>query len=477
MTTKIMCVVASAPQYRELREIVQILKGASNTQVTFVFDQLYPQISENTYASEALGDLVVEHHSMSTYPKITFPNVNWRQSARRVLNDLPVHIREPVYQLGRYAFYTSPLTYAYWQRKYEAKLSYCRSVLFEHNPDVVLLAVDAAYYDTGFWVHAAREKNIKTVLVPFAMADQITLAEERSQLVSNSTAIFTNWLTAKRHPEWCYDFDGRKILLMSGVQILAKIRLGLSFKNPWIYNNSHADCILLESDYALKQLADQGADISNCVVTGRSAHDELSKIATCRTFARNSLIEKYGFDSEKPIVLAAVTPDKFDSFGQQTEFSSYKDLIASWCRVLTSNDKIQILLSIHPSGTDEVVSQFQSQTIRILEEPLAEALPIVDLYVTDCSATCRLAAASGIPVIDYDLYRFDLAYNRVGSGLVSVKTNTDFLRVWNRVWDEPDWFNKLKSKQVRNSQAFGLLDGESGDRIRILILSLVENII
>src|SRR5690606_12148598 len=116
---------------------------------------------------------------------------------------------------------------------YKRHLQQCRRMLEDWNPAVVLLAVDAATYQSGSWIRAAREAGMPTALIPFAMADHHTLASERLPIPAYRVIGPASRYVAARYPQWATTFEGRNLLLLPAAQALAKQLAGTVEAQPW----------------------------------------------------------------------------------------------------------------------------------------------------------------------------------------------------------------------------------------------------
>jgi hypothetical protein len=468
---RVLCVVGSPPQLNELLDAVEALKQSVAVHCSVEFD-------DGFQPSPAQQDLLRNRgHVFNAPPPVNLPTTaspksDLRIALRRLLKPLPAPLVNWGIEAFRLIAYAQAAALPYWYRRYRGHLLASRQRLAELRPGVVLLAVDAAMYGTGAWIRAAREARIPSVLIPFAMADRHTLASERHPIPAYRVAGPTSRCLAARYPQWTHMFEGRKLVLLPAAQALGKQLAGTVEADPWTYNDSRADITLLESQHALEQLESDGAHSSRRIVTGRLAHDRLALARPGLIERRTALQQAHGLDPDLPLVVASVTPDKFAVYGAQTEFSSYREMLEFWVETMTGSRGCTVLASVHPSQPVETLGFLERPGFAISRQPLAEILPLAELFVVDCSATSRLAAASGIPVLDYDLYGFDLKFNQVGKGLVHVRSRAQFSAVWRDLWQKPDQLLELKAAQVSNASEFGVLDGGAGRRIAGAIIAL-----
>ncbi len=477
MNISLLCVVAAGPQTTELLEATQALNRSNPINASFLFEKEYETAEQHKSKLHGLGYHCINsdgsRYSVETAGSLqkVYKRKNWRDIARKWLKHLPDWLSNPLQQFIRYLMYTQIGAYPYWFLRYRLHLNRCSTFIESIKPNLILLAVDAAHYDSGSWIKASYNHCVPCVVIPFAMADKETLAEDRVNLIANNAVLPENWLLARLYPQWSYEYKTKKLVELPAAQAFSKQSLGIVMSHPWVYNASEANLILLESEYALDQLSEQGVELKNVIITGRVAHDEMYETMCQRDRLREKLVNDYGLNPDHPIVTAALTPDKFEIFGWRTEFKDYRSMVENWIEILVSENNIQILISVHPSDTQDNVRYLERSRVFFASEPLSRLIPLSDLYVTDCSATARIAAACGVPVLDYDLYQFNLKFNQVGDGLVYVNSKSDFEREWKNIWSEKDRLKELSALQSKKGGYYSLLDGGAEKRI---VTSLVE---
>jgi hypothetical protein len=480
MVNNVLCIVSSGPQTLEILSVVKVLDDNKFKCFDFLFEREYETAEQNREVLIKNGYNVYRSDGSESYTTNTnwsnnqSINYNYRAKFRTVLQKFPVWFSDSLTQLIRYILYTQLISFPYWYLRYRRHLQKCRSILKDKAPKMVILAVDAAHYDSGSWIKACYELGIPSVLIPFGMADKEALADDRVDLIANSCVLLENKLLGMLYPQWVYKYKGKRIVELPAAQALAKQMLSVVMNDPWTYNGSNANKILLESEFAKAQLLEQSKDLKNIEVTGRIAHDEIREVVFNREIIRNEIAKLYNFNSGKPIVTAALTPDKFAIFGHMTEFDDYITMIKFWVDVLSSGYDIQILISVHPSDSPENVRFLEKENVCLTSEPLTKLISISDIYVTDCSATSRLAVICGVPVMDYDLYRFNLKFNKVGDGLIYVDNKEDFIKEWKRIWRESGRLEELHAFQESKSSYFANLDGCAEKRISNCINNMMR---
>ncbi|HAU1853946.1 TPA: hypothetical protein JBJ57_14525, partial [Legionella pneumophila] len=100
--------------------------------------------------------------------------------------------------------------------------------------------------------------------------------------------------------------------------------------------------------------------------------------------------------------------------------------------------------------------------VKIFYGDIAEIIPLSAIYVSVCSATIRMAISCGIPVINYDLYRYEYDDYVDLKGVITVYNRAEFSSILEKLAKEPGFYAQIKEAQLRDSEKWGQLDGMAG---------------
>lgn len=92
-------------------------------------------------------------------------------------------------------------------------------------------------------------------------------------------------------------------------------------------------------------------------------------------------------------------------------------------------------------------------------------IPLCDLYVASISATIRSAIACGIPVINYDTFRYRYGDYLKADTVVHVEDAISFKDVLTRFCDDHAFSAEFVAKQQRVMRHWGLVDHAFPDRL------------
>jgi hypothetical protein len=184
---------------------------------------------------------------------------------------------------------------------------------------------------------------------------------------------------------------------------------------------------------------------------------------------------KYGWRADRPLILCGFPPDQYD--GTDTtryEFPDYDKLVEAWIESFRMlGNKANILIRPHPRVPVERLSGFEGANVKFTRQPTAELIPLCDLYVASISATIRWAIACGIPVINYDTFRYRYADYDSAPGVIGVEKLREFRSVMTRFVDDEKFADDLRERQRSVMDYWGQLDDGAGQRLSALILEAV----
>ncbi len=294
-------------------------------------------------------------------------------------------------------------------------------------PDVLILAKDSAYYSTTVFVQAARRLGVPSVVIPYDRADTETLAKDRLGHPDHVIRSRASRKVSAKFPAWVYTHEKQSLLLATPAMVVALEELGLAPQNPWGYNNSLCDKILLETEDDRRSLLMSGATPHQLEVVGAPYMDFLDELLSKRNWIRAKLCNDFGFNPEKPFVVASVSPNKISQRGDDCEFKSYHTLIERWSTALVRCLDCNLIYSLHPLTKHNEVRFIEDKGGKILNLPLEELIAASDLYVVDSSSTTRWALYAGVNVIDYDFYRYNLGFNSRLDGVNHITSYEEFV--------------------------------------------------
>jgi hypothetical protein len=361
-------------------------------------------------------------------------------------------------------------------RCFQEKKRFVKKILREQDPALVLLGGDMVGYDTSVYIQVAHQENIPVIIVPSSMSNGLEQAEAYYYHPEFNLQKWINRLAARLFPKWVFAHRGRRLLRVPGERVFVMECLGLSPPLPWIFNSGFADAIAIESERMRKYYLDCGIPDNQMKVTGSLADDVMVDILKRRQSLRKKFCLEYGLDPEKPILVSALPGDSLYMYGgrPQSDFKTYPELVKYWIQSIAKVKNYNVIVCLHPSVNIKDFQYIEDWGVKIAKSGTAEIVPLSDLYVASVSSTIRWAIACGIPVINYDVYRYHYTDYVDLKGVIAVEKKKDFEFVLNKITQDTRFYKQKKEEQELSASQWGLFDGKVGKRIQELFDSMLQ---
>jgi len=111
----------------------------------------------------------------------------------------------------------------------------------------------------------------------------------------------------------------------------------------------------------------------------------------------------------------------------------------------------------------------------IIDEPAYQLLSLSDIYISTVSSTIRWAIACGVPVINFDFYRYRYEDFEAVDGVLYATTEVLFLLFLDALLKQPDFYKKIKDQQQLSAPYWGALDGRCCERIDNIIQQVLHS--
>jgi 8-oxo-dGTP pyrophosphatase MutT (NUDIX family) len=387
-------------------------------------------------------------------------------AVRRLYRRLPVPLRDWLWSSFYRAKAAARNTVIAEVLQLRRDLADCARMLDGEAPDALVLPLEAVGHHSGTLASVAHRRGIPTVIAPYSVPVNIAEIGERFYYDKKYFARRPyNRLIAFLAPNWVRNYRGRPILRLEAHEIVARRLLGLSPAHPWDAGGlQFADAIAVENEAMAAFYKRELFPEEKLQVTGSVVDDVLADAIGARIRLRRELAEELGLAPDKPLLLSALPPDFTGREG--SEFVDYGVLVEHWFAVLGRLRRFNVIVRLHPSLNANDFARWNRPGLRIAQRDTGRLIPLCDLYVASMSSTIRWAAMCGIPVVNYDLYRF--RYSDF-AGILTVETKEAFSSILHRFDVEPDFLESVRAAQQRGRGGSVQLDGRAGERIGLLI--------
>jgi len=266
-------------------------------------------------------------------------------------------------------------------------------------------------------------------------------------------------------------------LRVSGARVLVMESFGLAPPLPWIFNSGFADAIMVESERMKQYYLDCGIPEYRLRLIGSLADDVMADILRQKKQKAADLCRELGLSDNKPILLSALPPDFLYMIGgrPESDFRIYPELVRFWVKAIAKVGNYNVVVCLHPSVRFEDFQYIEDWGVRIAKRDTAELVPLSDLYVASVSSTIRWAIACGIPVINYDVYRYHYTDYLDVEGVIAVEEKADFEFMLNKLTKDTTFYKQKKLEQGYSASQWGIFDGKVGERLLELLASIIAS--
>lgn len=351
-----------------------------------------------------------------------------------------------------------------------------RNVIAKQSPSLVVLGGDMVGYDTSVYIDVAHKRNIPVVILPSTMSNGLEQAEVYFHDPNYNLGKWINRIAAKLYPKWTMEHRSKKLLRVPGERVLVMEYLGLAPPLPWIFNSGYSDAIVVESERMKQYYLDCGVPESQLRLIGSLADDVMTDIFQRKQQMSADLCLELGFNNQKPILLSPLPPDFLYVKGgrPESDFKTYSELVQFWVQSIAKVKNFNVIVCLHPSVRFEDFLYIEDWGVKVSKRGTAELVPLSDLYVASVSSTIRWAIACGIPVINYDVYRYHYTDYLGVAGVIAVDRKSDFEFMLNKITNDNNFYKEKKLEQEQSAGDWGMFDGRVGERLQDLFASMIE---
>jgi hypothetical protein len=343
-------------------------------------------------------------------------------------------------------------------------------VLSERPYSAIVLSEENVELDTAAWVAVARRKGVRSVIVPYTISNTAEFIESYVEHAPYQvSASRQNRIVARLFPHWTERHKGHHFMRTSYAKIVAVERLGLSPPNPWLLNSGYVDAIAVESAAMHDYYRAAGIPEHQLAMTGSLSDDLMANVLRHAAERRRALMQDLGLPQDRPLLVAALPPDQKTYDRPGCEFSGFDDLIGFWGQTLAAAGGWNVVVRPHPKTRPDHLDALRRHGVAISYADTAELVPLCDVYVAAVSATIRWAIACGKPVVNYDVYQYGYRDYEGVEAVRLVNTRAEFGREMERVTRDANHRAELTARQQREAGRWGMLDGQTGRRMRALL--------
>ena len=457
MTQKVLLISSTIQHFGELFPVALLLQS-NGFSPKFYFDGRF---SDFTPAKAKCDDshipYISQYESKPSTPKPTKkPSRSWKKWLKfGILLDLKNMV----------SFFSERRKF---KVQYDAEVKNIQQILASENPDLIIFAGLNVQLRTNLWEKLAGD--IPCVVVPFALAGLEDPAGaiilQREQKIAGVNLV--NYFVAWRYPHWVLEYRGQRLLRLSPQEIFAIENLEASPPIPWLMNSTLHAPIAVESQYMYDFYTNLGIPAEKLILTGALYNDLMANIQENFAENRANLYAELGLETDKPMILCAIPPDKASRL---EEFSSFEEMTRFWMQTVNKVG-FHVVVSLHPKLDPTQFDYLEDLGAKISSRKVDTLIPLCHIYVASVSSTIRLAVAAGKPVINYDVYKFRYDDFKDIGGVITMETPDEFAKTVDKLTGDDNFYQNTLSEIEMGY--FGNLDGKTGERMLAFFQKLVS---
>jgi hypothetical protein len=464
----ILLLISEEAHARELSRVADYLRKASDLRpVYFVEDRMRPFGIHDKLAASGIETLTSDEFAADNARPAARVRNGWRWASTLITFMQGI---APRLRWGSGRLLSAFLQIGSARDQMLRRSVMCEAVLSRRCFAALLLCEDNIELDTAVWIEAARKRGIRSIIVPYTMANTVELTEAYVFAAPYQVhASFANRLVARIFPKWVTRHKGRRFMRASYAKIVAVEMLGLTPPNPWLLNSGFADAIAVESVAMHEYYRAAGLPANQLVMTGTLPDDVMFENIANASNLRYAFLTEIGLPPDRPLLLCAFPPDDNRYERPGVEFSHFEEQLRFWGETFAAVQGWNIIIVPHPKTRIEQLDTLRKYGLTLSRRDTASLIPLCDLYVASASATIRWAIACGKPVINYDVFRLEFHDYDHLEGVALAKTCEEFRRALSALTGDPAEFSRIRAIQQREASRWGFRDGLSGRRMLALI--------
>lgn len=392
------------------------------------------------------------------------------RSIRKLAKQILLGIKG-VQHVSKYKMLLLFISYSSKIIRYNNILHSIHNLVTTHKFDLLVMAEANVEHLSEAYIKLCKKVSVPTLIIPYTFCGPSEPAKHYSSIkLFHYQWYYKSFIAGK----WIYTYNKQKLIRMPILNILAMQKLKIDPPRPWIQESCSAECIIAESDKIKEHYLNHAIPAKQIKTIGDINHDVMYENLQRKEALKLEICKEIGLSSQKKMILFAIFPDYTLIHRESCEFTNYKEMLMFICDGLAVCEDFELILCLHPSLAVKDYHFLESESVKISTRLTSELLCISDLYVASCSATIKWAISLGLPVINYDVYKFRYGDYLSASGVVNIETKDEFLKTVERIHSDSGYLESLQGAQNQIKEFWGIVDGKFHVRLKNLINELIS---
>jgi len=382
--------------------------------------------------------------------------------------------REKVKILARWAQSITITSFVFNLITYYGTLRKARQLLDQQSIAAIIIIGDRHVGWETAVIKAANQDSIPSLIVPYALSDPKGSATFRLRQTENDSQYFAESISGrwveKKHPNWVFSYNGRRLLYLPTGAALAAQVLGIMPENPWTIGGGAASRMAVESQRLRKMFLDQGIPSEKMVVTGKPTIDQIFQ--GNQGHMRQTVRDELDIPADRSVILCAVPHLGEHGF---LPFSQHLKEMDTLISVLVSQPDVSVVLSLHPkSDPTQYIPIAERHGALIASRRIYDLLPACDIFVAGFSSTIMHAVGVYKPSIVVDFYGLNFTFYNDAPGVIVLKDRENLAVTLQKLFDDRGYYDHLVQEQKRRAAEWIMLDGQCTYRVVDLIYDTIN---
>jgi hypothetical protein len=203
-------------------------------------------------------------------------------------------------------------------------------------------------------------------------------------------------------------------------------KFGVLTKDPYVMGSGYSDILCLNNFYYKDLYLKYGLDERKIRVVGDGFYDHIYQQYLKKDTVKQEILKKYSFDSNKKTVVVALPQlAEHNELPWNRHWEEINFLMKN-LDMLNQN----ILISLHPKMEKKMYNFLENKyTCKILDERLADVIPIADLFVATYSSTVIWSVLCGIKTVVVDFYEFNYSMYDFLESVIKVEKKENLKKI------------------------------------------------
>jgi hypothetical protein len=343
----------------------------------------------------------------------------------------------------------------------------CRQIIKEHNIYTVIVCEDGPGGCAPL-IAISKNLDLPVIEIPFGIGEmrdyEMYLNNRATEGTLNLLPDNTLGKFLKSHAHhWILNTKHGALTLFPPDFILARLLSDLDIPKPWVVHGGIADILCMESKGMERIYHREGVNKKKLRMTGSVYADVIYEGIQKTELSQKAYNDCCLINNEEPRILIALPPSYHNE--KEGEFNTYQETIYQLLtHIKTIAPKALLTVSLHPAASAET-REIVERHANISSEWLLRLIPEHDIFIPTFSSTIRWAIMARKPIVNYDIYRFDLPTYDTVPAVFTTPNLKEAMERLSEILSSPSHYQNYSEEMKKYSDDWGIADGKNFNRV------------